>query len=43
MNGPYASPAKIAIALTALETTAIGTDDTILLQQAVVLAANLMS
>jgi len=43
MNGPYASSTKVAIAVAALGTTVIGSDDTILLQQAVVLAANLMS
>jgi len=40
---PYSSTAAISNALTALGTTAIASDDTLLLQQAVVLAANLIS
>lgn len=40
---PYASSTEISNALTALGASYIADDDTLLLQQAVVLAANLMS
>lgn len=40
---PYSSSTSISTALTALGTTGIASDDTLLLKQAVVLAANLMS
>lgn len=40
---PYSSSTAISNALTALGTTSIASDDSLLLKQAVVLAANLMS